>query len=72
MEDLFLILQVNQIKTTTHDHPLPSMDLHGRVGHAEVPLPSMDYTEGGNQQNQVVWLVILCRRWTYAEGMAQR
>ena len=48
------------------------MDLHGRVGHAEVPLPSMDYTEGGNQQNQVVWLVILCRRWTYAEGMAQR
>ncbi|CAL1155384.1 unnamed protein product, partial [Cladocopium goreaui] len=38
---------VNQIKTTTHDHPLPSMDLHGRVGHAEVPLPSMDLYGGG-------------------------
>ena len=32
-----------------HDHPLPSMDLHGRVGQATDPLPSMDL-HGGDQR----------------------
>ena len=38
-----------------HDHPLPSMDLHGRVGQATDPLPSMDL-HGGDQRASNVGL----------------